>query len=87
MQVQADCSVPAFAENLDGKRIVVGTICATGFEGDLLSIAMETSCQSGEYEHIVQLLEKRDDTAQLSTVFEVDDTMTDSCQQRKLLWL
>ena len=30
-QVQADCSVPAFAENLDEKRIVVGTIGATGF--------------------------------------------------------
>ena len=60
MQVQADCSVPAFAENLDDKRIVVGTIGAAGFEGDLLPIAMETSCQSGETEfgrhgHAVQL--------------------------------
>ena len=40
VQVQADCSVPAFAENLDEKRIVVGTIGATGFEGDLLPVAM-----------------------------------------------
>ena len=45
MQVQADCFVPAFAENFDEKRPVVGTIGATGFEGDLLSVAMETSCQ------------------------------------------
>ena len=92
MQVQADCSVPAFAENLDEKRIVVGKIGSTGFEGDLLPIAMATSCQSGEsefggHEHTVQLLEKRDDTAQLSTVFETDDTKTESCQQRKLLGL
>ena len=82
----------AFAENLDEKRIVVGTIGATGFEGDLFLIAMETSCQSGEsefgrHEHTVQLLEKRDDTAQLSTVFETDNTKTESCQQRKLLGL
>ena len=92
MQVQADCSVPAFAENLDEKRIVAGTIGATGVGGDLLPVAMETSFQSGEtqfggHEHIVQLLEKRDDTAQLSTVFEIDDTKTESCQQRKLLVL
>ena len=50
MQVQADCSVPAFAENLDGKRTVVGTIGATGFESDLLPVAMVTSCQPGEFE-------------------------------------
>ena len=92
MQVQADCSVLAFAENLDERRIVVGTIGATGFECDLLLVAMDTSCQPGEsefggHEHIVQLLEKRDDTAQLSTVFEIDDTKTESCQQRKLLVL
>ena len=53
---------------------------------------METSCQSGEtefgrHEHTVQLLEKRDDTAQLSAVFETDDTKTESCQQEKLLGL
>ena len=89
MQVQADCSVPTFAENLDGKRTVVGTIGAACFEGDLLPIVMETSGRSGEsefggHEHTVQFLEKRDDTAQLSTVFETDDTKTESCQQRKL---
>ena len=60
--------MPAFAENLDEKRVVVGTIGATGFEGDLLPVAMETSCQSrkskfGGHEHTVQLLKKRDDTA------------------------
>ena len=87
LQVQADCSVPAFAENFDEKRLVVGTIGATGFEGDLFLVAMETSCQLGEsefagHEHSVQLLEKRDGTAQLSTVFEIDGTKTESCQQR-----
>ena len=81
MQVQADCSVPAFAENFDEKRPVVGTIGATGLEGDLFPVAMGTSCQPGESEfgghkHTVQLLEKRDDTVQLSTVFEIDDTKT-----------
>ena len=70
IQVQADCSVPAFAENLDEKRTVVGTIGATGCEGDLLPVAVETSCQTGEtefgrHEHTVQLLEKGDDTVQL----------------------
>ena len=45
MQVQAVCAVPAFAENLDEKRIVVGTIGATCFESDLLPVALETSCQ------------------------------------------
>ena len=84
MQVQADCSVPAFAKNFDEKRPVVGTIGASGFEGDLFPVAMETSCQPGEsefggHEHTVQLLEKRDDTAQLSTVFEIDGTKTESC--------
>ena len=34
---QAECSVPPFAENLDEKRPVVGTICSFGFEGDPLS--------------------------------------------------
>ena len=70
IQVQTDCSVPAFAEHFDEKRPAVGTIGATGFEGDLPPVAMETSCQLGESEcggqkHTVQLLEKRDDTAQL----------------------
>ena len=31
MQVQADCSVPAFVKTFDEKRPVVGTIGATGF--------------------------------------------------------
>ena len=84
--------MPAFAENLDEKRTVVGTIGATGFEVDLFPVAMETICQAGEsefggHEHTVQLLEKRDDTAQLSTVLEIDDTKTKSCQQRKPLEL
>ena len=92
MQVQADCSVPAFAKKIDEKRPVVGTIGATGFEGDFFLVAMDTSCQPGEsvfggHEHTVQLLEKRDDTAQLSTVFEIDETKTESCQQRKVLGL
>ena len=30
---------------------------------------------------------RRDDTAQLSTVFEIDGTKTESCQQRKLMGL
>ena len=53
---------------------------------------MEKSCQPGEsefggHEHTVQLLEKSDDTAQMSTVFEIDGTKTESCQQRNLLVL
>ena len=51
IQVEADCSVPAFAENLDEKQTVVGTIGATGFKGDLFPTAMETSCQSGETDY------------------------------------
>ena len=43
VQVQADCSVHAFAKNLVEKQPVVGTI-GTGFESDLLPVAMETSC-------------------------------------------
>ena len=43
MQAQADCSVPAVAKHFDEKRPVVGTIGALGFEGDLFSVAMETS--------------------------------------------
>ena len=92
MQVQADCSVSAFSENLNEKRIVVGTIGATVFEGDLLPVDMETSCQSGEsefggHEHTVQLLEKRDDTTQLSTVSEVSMIQRESSHQGKLLGL
>ena len=93
IQVQADCSVPTFAEHLVEKRAVVGTICATGSEGDSLSAAMETSCQSageaelGRHEHTVHLLEKGGDTTQLPAVFETDDTKTESCQQRKLMVL
>ena len=93
IQVQADCSVPAFAEKLVEKRAGVGTICATGFEGDVLSAAMGTSCQSsgeaklGRHEHTVQLLEKGGDTTQLPAVSETDGTKTESCQQRKLLVL
>ena len=84
--------VPAFAENVDEKQPVVGTIGATGFEDDSLPVDMEPSGQSGKsecggHEHTVQLLEKRDDTAQQSTVPEIDDTKTESCQQRKLLEL
>ena len=89
---------PAFAKSFDEKRLVVGTIGATGFEGDLFPVAMQTSCQPGEsefrghpefrgHDHKVQLLEKRDDTASRSTVFEIDGAKTESCQQRKLLGL
>ena len=86
------CKFKQIAKKIDEKRPVVGTIGATGFEGVLFPVAMETSCQPGEsefggHEHTVQLLEKRDDTAQLSTVFEIDGTKTESCQQRKLLEL
>ena len=70
----------------------VGTIGATVFEDDLVPVDMETSDQFGKsecggHENTVQLLEKRDDTAHLSTVLEIDDTKTESCQQRKLLAL
>ena len=71
IQVQADCSVSVFSENLVEKRAVVGTICATGFEDDSLSAVLETSCQSadeaepGGHEYFVHLLEKGDDTTQL----------------------
>ena len=61
MQVQTDCFVPAFVGNFDEKRPVVETIGAAGCEGDLHPVAMETSCQLGEFEfggheHTVQLL-------------------------------
>ena len=39
----------------------------------------------GKHERTVQLLENGDDTAELSAVFETDDTKTESCQQGKLL--
>ena len=89
---QADCSVPAFAENLDEKRPLVGTICSTGIESDPLSAVTETHCQSGEtelegHEHTVQLLEKGGDSTQLPAMLETKDTTTESCQQRKLLGL
>ena len=92
MQFQSRLICAAFANIFDEKRPVVGTIGATGFEGDLFPVAKETSCQPGEsefrgHEHTVQLLEKRDDTAPLSTVFEIDGTKTESCQQRKFLGL
>ena len=41
---------PAFVENLDEQRPVVGTIGTTGFEDDLLPVDMETSGQSGKSE-------------------------------------
>ena len=55
--------------------LLLERLALLGFEGDLFLVAMETSCQTGAseiggHEHTVQLLEKRDDTAQLSTVFE-----------------
>ena len=40
---QTDCVMPAFAENFDEKRPVVGTVCSAGSEGDSLSAAMETT--------------------------------------------
>ena len=42
MQVQVDCSVPAIAKFFDEKRPVVGTIGATGSEGDLFPVTMST---------------------------------------------
>ena len=50
VQEQADCPLPAIAKHFDEKRPVVRTIGATGFEGDLFPVAMETRCQSGESE-------------------------------------
>ena len=80
-------SVPAFAKNFDEKRLVVGTI-GDRFENDLVPFDMDTSDQFGKsecggHENSVQLLEKKDDTANLSTVLEIDDTKTESCQQKK----
>ena len=70
---QADCFMPAFAENFDEKRPVVGTVCSTGSEGDSLLAAMETNGQSDEiefegHEHTVQLLEKGGAGAKLPAV-------------------
>ena len=91
MQVQADCSVPAFAENLDEKRIVVGTIGATGFEGDLLPIAMERVVSlvspSLEDTSTPSSSSRREMTPPSCPLFQTDDTKTESCQQRKLLGL
>ena len=83
---QTDCCMPAFAEKFDEKRPVVGTVCSTGSERDLLSAAMETTGQTDKiefegHEHIVQLLEKGAAGAKLPAVFETDDTTTKSCQQ------
>ena len=76
---QTDCFMPAFAENFDEKRPVVGAVCSTGSEGDSLSAAMETTGQTDNiefegHEHIVQLLEKGGAGAKLPAVFETDDT-------------
>ena len=90
MQVQADCSVPAFAENVDEKRIelLLERLTLLVLKAiHSLSPWKHGESEFREHEHTVQLLEKRDDTAQLSTVVETDDTKTDSCQQRKLLGL
>ena len=55
---QTDCFAFVFAENLEEKRTVVGTIGATGFEDDLL---LSTLCDRvWKNEHTVQLLEKGD---------------------------
>ena len=59
IQDQTDCFAFAFAENLEEKRTVVGTIGATGFEDDLL---LSTLCDRvWKNEHTVQLLERGDD--------------------------
>ena len=81
---QTDCFMPAFAENFDEKRSVVGTVCSTGSEGDSLPAAMETT---EGHEHIVQLLETGGAGAMLPAVFETDDTTTKSCQRGKFLVL
>ena len=87
---QVDCFMPALAENFDEKRLVVGTVCSTDSEGDSLPAAMETTGQSDEiefdgHEHTVPLLEKGGAGVRLPTVFETDDTTTESCQQGKFL--
>ena len=84
--------MPAFAENFDEKRPVVGAVCSTGSEGDSLPAAMETTGQSDEiefegHEHTVQLLEKGGAGAKLPAVFETDDTTTKSYQHGKFLGL
>ena len=45
----------------------------------------ETELEGHEYN--VQLLEKRSGSARLPATFEIDDTTTESCQQRKFLGL
>ena len=62
--------MPSFADNLDEKRLVVGTVCSTGSEGVSLPAATETIGQSDEiefegHEHTVQLLEKGGASARL----------------------
>ena len=47
---QTDCSMLAFAENIDEKRLVVGTSCSSVFDGDSQLVASETICQSSETE-------------------------------------
>ena len=84
--------MPAFAENLDEKRPVVGTVCSAGSEGESLPAAMEATGQSDEiefegHEHTVQLLEEGGAGAKLPAVFETDGTTTESRQQGKFLGL
>ena len=45
---QADCFIPAFAENSDEKRPVVGTVCSTVSGDDSILAAMESTGQSDE---------------------------------------
>ena len=83
----ADCSAHAFAEHLDEKQLVVGTVCSTGVEDDVLPAAVEAIGQSDKtelegHEYNVQLLEKRSGTVRLPATFETDDTTTESRQQR-----
>ena len=90
IEVQADCPVPAFAENLDWKRTVVGTIGATGFEGDSLPTAMETSCQSvrpslGDTSTLSSSSRREMTPASCPLCSKTDGTKTESRQQRKLL--
>ena len=82
----------AFAEHFDEKQPVVGTVCSTGVEDDVLPAAVEAIGQSDEtelegHEYNVQLLAKGGDSAMLPAMFESDDTTTESCQQRKFLGL
>ena len=85
------------------RRLVAGSVCSAGVEGNSLPTAFESDCPARETElkghaHAVQLLKNEcvdspnretegNDDSQLSALFGADDTTTKSCQQRMLLGL